>query len=335
MKTRLKSLCLAGLTSLFFMTINAAIPVWDGMSSANWVSKPGVNDGSSADKSFLIESPEQLAKLAELVNKGESFAGKYFKLTTDLDLNNRNWAGIGGQKPFSGIFDGDGHIVKNLFVMKWSNNIGLFGKIVSATIKNIGVESGSIVCGGSNAGGIAGEATGTAAAPSTISNCYNKANLKCGSTDPRVYIGGIVGILLNNSNIDHCYNKGNITNDANISSTQIGGITGAAASNSSVTSCYSTGLVVGNNAKGGVVASNWAAVSNVYYDSELCVGANAATQAIGSASDAYNTKGMKSSDMKSSSFVALLNAGGNQWISGNGDYPLLRWENANLSSGKK
>jgi len=269
------------LLNVFSITVYSSTHVWDGTTKTSWSNVAGVNDGTSIDKPFLIETPEQLAKLAELVNSGNSFTGVYFKLTSDINLGNMNWTCIGSVNPFSGHFDGDNHHISNLSITKWSNNIGLFGLINSATITNLGVESGTIVFGGSNAGAIVGEATGTKTNLSVISKCYNKANLIKGATDPRIYIGGIVGILSNNSKIVYCYNKGNITNDGNVNSSNTGGIAGAVATNSTVFSCFSTGLIVGNNIKGGIVGSNWSATSNVFYNTDLCIGANAATQAIG------------------------------------------------------
>lgn len=304
---------------------------WDGVTTTDWTVTPGVNDGASADKPFLIETPEHLAKLAGLVNGGNSYAGKFFKLMADIDLTNKNWTCIGYINPFSGNFDGNGHIIKNLSITKWSQNIGLFGLINSATIKNLGIESGTITCGGSNVGAIVGEATGTATNLSVISNCYNKANLVKGATDPRVYIGGIAGLLLNNSWIDHCYNLGNITNDGNANSSQSGGIVGAVATNSTIFSCYSAGVIIGNNLKGGVVGSNWSATSYAYYDSNVCSGLNTATQAMGNTTNTANVKGMTTVDMKSSTFVTALNGGLNTWVASSGNYPKLFWEK--LSTG--
>ena len=299
---------------------------WDGFTRTDWVVTQGVNDGTSADKPFLIETAEQFAKLSELVNAGNSYSGKYFKLTTNLDLTNKNWTCIGDIYPFSGNFDGNWHTISNLSITKWSNNIGLFGKVYSGSIKNVGIESGTITCGGSNGGAIVGEVTVTPSVLSVISNCYNKATIVSGATDPRVYLGGIAGILLNNGWIDHCYNRGNITNDGNVSSNYTGGIVGAVATNSTLFSCYSAGVVIGNNLKGGVVGVNWSANSYAYYDSDICIGSNAATQATGSSSNTSNIKDMTTTDMKAGSFVALLNGGDSFWKQSIGNYPLLYWE---------
>ncbi|MDD2797148.1 MAG: glycoside hydrolase family 99-like domain-containing protein [Bacteroidales bacterium] len=308
--------------------VNAAnypiLSCWDGVTKTMWKSVAGVNDGTSINKPYLIQSPEHLAKLAELVNGGNAYSGTFFRMVADIDLGNHNWTCIGdATHPFSGNFDGNWHKITNLSITKWSNFMGLFGAISSGTIKNTGIESGLITCGGSYAGGIVGQASGTTSAQSYIHCCYNKANLVKGATDPRVYLGGIAGLLLSNTKLDFCYNQGNITNDGNAGSSNSGGIVGAIAGSSSVLNSYSTGIVVGNNVKGGVLGSNWASISNTYYNTDLCVGTNAATQAIGSSANTANVKGKTTLEMKDSTFVALLNAGDSLWKAVVSDYPTL------------
>lgn len=96
-------------------------------------------DGS-ANKPFLIETPEQLARLSMLVNSGSYFRRSYFdtvyfsdcyyKLTSDIDLTGKIWVGIGVEiytynaetnEPyqvnyvgFNGNFDGDGHTISGM-----------------------------------------------------------------------------------------------------------------------------------------------------------------------------------------------------------------------------
>ena len=83
---------------------------------------------------YLISSDLQLAKLANDVNKGSSMAmksGEYFKLTKDIDLKHGIWTPIGSTKCikkapdryFAGIFDGDGHVIKNMHI-EWDNETG-------------------------------------------------------------------------------------------------------------------------------------------------------------------------------------------------------------------
>ena len=83
---------------------------------------------------YLISSDLELAKLANDVNTGSSMAmksGEYFKLTKDIDLKHGIWTPIGSTKCikkdpdryFAGIFDGDGHAIKNMHI-EWDNETG-------------------------------------------------------------------------------------------------------------------------------------------------------------------------------------------------------------------
>ena len=86
------------------------------------------------DNPWKISSDLELAKLARDVNTGSSMAmksGEYFKLTKDIDLKHGIWTPIGSTKCikkfpdryFSGIFDGDGHAIKNMHI-EWDNETG-------------------------------------------------------------------------------------------------------------------------------------------------------------------------------------------------------------------
>ena len=83
---------------------------------------------------YLISSDLELAKLAKDVNTGSSKvmkSGEYFKLTKDIDLKHGIWTPIGSTKCtkgnsdryFSGIFDGDGHTIRNMHI-EWDNETG-------------------------------------------------------------------------------------------------------------------------------------------------------------------------------------------------------------------
>lgn len=86
------------------------------------------------DDPYIISSDLELAKLANDVNTGSSMvmkSGEYFKLTKDIDLKHGIWTPIGSTKCikkdpdryFAGIFDGDGHTIKNMHI-EWDNETG-------------------------------------------------------------------------------------------------------------------------------------------------------------------------------------------------------------------
>ncbi len=175
MKTKLMLL----IFSLLFMVIASCskegddetsdpTPTWDGTTE----SKPEGADGDS----FEITEPEHLAWLAKAVNEGNSFKNKTITLKTDIDLDNKEWPMIGtltadpnGEyntkdytgEPFSGTFNGDNNIIKNLKIEQPDRiGVGLFGFVADgATIKNLRVEGGA-VNGGGFVGGIVGKGVG-------------------------------------------------------------------------------------------------------------------------------------------------------------------------------
>lgn len=84
-------------------------------------------DGSKTNP-YEIATAEQLAKLARDVNNGNTFRGKYFKLTADIDLSGGIWMpigkyynyGNGNNRLFFGKFDGNGHVIKNMHI-QWED----------------------------------------------------------------------------------------------------------------------------------------------------------------------------------------------------------------------
>ena len=86
------------------------------------------------DDPYIISTDLELAKLANDVNTGSKMpmkSGEYFKLTKDIDLKHGIWTPIGSTKCikkdpdryFAGIFDGDGHTIKNMHI-EWDNETG-------------------------------------------------------------------------------------------------------------------------------------------------------------------------------------------------------------------
>lgn len=84
-------------------------------------------DGSKTNP-YEIATAEQLAKLARDVNNGNTFLGKYFKLTADIYLSGGIWMPIGkyynygnsNNRLFFGKFDGNGHVIKNMHI-QWED----------------------------------------------------------------------------------------------------------------------------------------------------------------------------------------------------------------------
>lgn len=145
------------------------------------------------DDSFKISTAEELAGLAKLVNLGYTFRGKTVVLINDIDLENKEWTPIGKslEKSFQGTFEGGGHTISYLKVTRTNENVGLFGYVADAEIRNLTVTEADIT-GSQNVGGIAGNA----GAGTSFINCTCSETTKL-RTDDAQRIGGIAGVWNN------------------------------------------------------------------------------------------------------------------------------------------
>ena len=244
---------------------------WDG-SAEIWTQ----GTGTEADP-YLIESAENLSWISEMVNNGvTTYEGVYFKLTTDLNMQNIAWVPIGNSTTnlFCGKFDGDHHFIDNISVTGSYPYAGLFGITgENVRIANLGVKSEIDINAECNGGGIVGYING---ANTRIENCYNTGNLsrlRSSSGGIVGYIngastriensynmgnlsglqsssGGIVGYInSDDTRIEHCYNTGSISS---VSGSFYGGIVGECNSSLTVIDCHNIGNLQGYDA-GGIV----------------------------------------------------------------------------------
>jgi len=151
-----------------------------------------------------------------------------FHLTKDIDLTGAEWVPIGANvnNRFTGVFDGQGHVISNLKITGAGyENTGLFG-YSSGTIKNVGMEGVSIVLTPSS-NAYAGAVCGTGG---YIYNCYNTGKVSVTGSNSgylEIYTGGIGGSV---SSISYCFNTGDIsasTSGAEGIKAIVGGIAGA------------------------------------------------------------------------------------------------------------
>lgn len=203
---------------------------WNGEFNTDWY--------SDAETELSIPSAEALAGLAKLVNEGVSFSGVTLNLLTDVDMANISWIPIGKNEDntFKGIFNGGGHIIKNLnptLELSVTNNsvAGLFG-INNGEIQNT-IVSGTYRLENSQSkflqvGGICGQNNGT------IYNCRSYADITASTTlitDEQciIYLGGIAGIN-SQEEITDSENYGVLSgenqNTHNKAYTMVGGIVG-------------------------------------------------------------------------------------------------------------
>lgn len=254
--------------------------------------------GSGTESSpYLIATRDDLFTLSELINSvnSEYYYDKYYKMTANIDMGGRYdsvsgvWGGYnflplgtsygGVDYYFSGVFDGNGYAVSNLYIQRSSAYVGLFGDVKNGTIKNIGIESGYIE-GDQFVGGIAGAVTGR----SKIESCYNKAVIKASGS----YAGGITGYVgydsVGVSVVSNCYNAGTIACQRAII---VGGIAGC--NDGNINNCFNISIVTGSSPRGAIVGRNYyqnntgVSVTNVYYNRDVLAqgGTDAATSAVG------------------------------------------------------
>jgi hypothetical protein len=185
-------------------------------------------------------------ELADINTNSGTLAGKYI-LLNDIPLDDSKagvdatygWIPIGdNSNNFTGIFNANGNKITNLWINRTSaDNIGLFGIIQNAKIKNLTVETaeGKEVKGDSYVGIIAGYVDS-----SSISNSHSAGNVNGNQR-----IGGIAGSVYASS-VTSSYSTGNVSGNG-----AVGGIAGRVYA-SSVTNSYSTSNVNGNGDVGGI-----------------------------------------------------------------------------------
>jgi len=207
----------------------------------------GVGSGAEYNP-YIITTPEDMGVFTRIMADTE-YADYYlsacYKLDGDirLDTVDVTWPSAGTKaRPFSGTFDGDGHMVYYI-----SGTKGLFNYINNATIKNLTIK-GLDVSATEIVGGLASTVSGT----STIKNCQMWGDIKSNSE----IVGGFIGEVADaNSKTLIETSSSNVRINATSSSTQtaVSGFV-AKANNVEIRGCMNFGLVESNGSNvGGLV----------------------------------------------------------------------------------
>ncbi|MDR1975365.1 MAG: InlB B-repeat-containing protein, partial [Campylobacteraceae bacterium] len=224
----------------------------------------------------LVSTQDELAAIAPVIA-----LGKKYILTNDIELDDNGagfdadgWQPIGDSSlnMFSGIFNGNGHKITNLWINRTIENtaVGLFG-YVNGTVKNLGVElnndkggiSGYDYVGGlvgnvrlgilvksyaignvnghMRVGGLAGNVY-----RGTVTNSYSIGDV----SGEYKYVGGLAGSI--SGVISNSYSIGNVSGVS-----EVGGIVGSIGVSGKVINSYSTGNVSGEMDVGGI--AGWVA----------------------------------------------------------------------------
>lgn len=237
-------------------------------------------DYKNPKKKYNITSEAQLMGLASLVNQEqamwkptrlETFEGVTFTLIRDIELT-QPWTPIGSGEAicFKGVFNGNGHSIRNVKIVSTSANTGFFGYL-KGEVKDLEVQ-GSIVSKSGNCGGIAGMLDASGKIKNCTSNMDIKAKIKTGGivgdsngtiegcinlgrVSGTYKVGGIVGENWGGV-IEECGNKGSISSSVRgVATFGTGGVAGrSVASTALVSDCYNTGNInSATEATGGVV----------------------------------------------------------------------------------
>ena len=212
----------------FSLTVSAGTPVVEG-------------NGSDT-------APYEVSSVADFmyIMQDTSKYDSYFVLTADLDFSGlsfdralvasysfdgENYEGV----DFSGVFNGDGHVISNLeidAVDEYSNFVGLFGYVSDgALIYNLGLENVKIT-GEVNVGSLAGRCDGN------VYRCYAS-----GTVTGKSVTGGLLGLAKGMITESYC--------DINVSGLlSVGGLCGYTVSD--ITDSYVLGSVEGADRVGGI-----------------------------------------------------------------------------------
>lgn len=224
----------------------------------------GFNGEGSENSPYEVSTAAELAYLAQQVNGGETYSGKYFILTNDIVLNDKvldengdlvddvsglkEWTPIGiTESGFCGFFDGRNFSIKGVYINKTDvkdNAKALFCIIGrNGVVENFGVID-SYIRANTLCAGIAYLNNGE------IINCHTKGKYSASRALP----AGIASY--NYGSILRCYNEGTVVVEGNGSSDtgETGGI--CAYNHGQIKNCYNKGKISSYEGIGGIVGIN-------------------------------------------------------------------------------
>lgn len=223
--------------------------------------------GTGKEENWVdINTVEDLQKLAN-TKDGKELA-KNYRLGRSLDLNGIEIDGIGSvSAPFTGVFDGQNHVISNVKISRSDDCTGFFNAIKGATVKNLKLK-GANISGTSRVGGLVGYAmveldknnmSGNEA--NLIGNCTVTGKVT-GTADKNTNTGSTGGLVGENggaydkdtlfsiySAVDKCHADVEVTGKY-----KTGGLIGDNKGN--VTKSYALGNVTGTTTTGGFVGDN-------------------------------------------------------------------------------
>lgn len=198
------------------------------------------NGSFFVDGYYMISEPSQLLAFAKIVNEGNTKACG--KLTADIDMDGYNdeFQPIGTEVfPYSGTFDGQGHIISNLHVDTGADCAGFFGYVAApCTFKDFILDSSCSISGGANCGMI-GMSVAGAYGDIYFTNLGYEGDISGYGNN----CGAIIGCNMREAatyHLTNCYSTGHIS-----AAWWGGAISGWVGNNAVLDNCWSTAEVMG------------------------------------------------------------------------------------------
>ncbi len=217
-----------------------------------------------------------------LMNDLDSTTAGYEELASPTANEGKGWQPIGiWPNPFTGIFDGQGFEIRDLFIDRPAeDHVGLFSFVeITAVIVGVALIDANVT-GHMYVGGLVGHMH-----DGSLSNCHSTGSV-AGDTD----VGGICGE--SGGVVSNTYSTASVSG-----SYEVGGLLGQ--NHGTVSKSYYTGIVIGDEYVGGLVGWNHeGTISNSYSSSTVdgvslvggLVGSNQAT--VSSCYSAGNVTGL-------------------------------------------
>ena len=201
-----------------------------------------------ADGFYQVGEYKQLNWFAVLVNRGETTAKA--QLTADIDKTeyaDNAYPGIGtSEHPFRGVFDGQGHHIRNLSMNLNEDAVGFFRYVTSGgtVIKRFTIDSNCSFKGNSGVGAFVGQAKSRNGDRDLL---FEELGNEAPVTGTGNNAAGILGVNMFSDCIitmKNCYNVGAIS-----ANNENGGLSGWLGDYADVENCYNNGSVSGSNSE--------------------------------------------------------------------------------------
>jgi len=235
-----------------------------------------------------------------LLSWHKSIVDAHIELTSDIDCAGIQLHPIGDLGTFTGVFEGGGHVIKNVVMeVPTMCNVGLFACLgETGIIRNAGLENITIT-GDQNIGGIVGQLD-----KGTVAGCYVTGKIK-----GVMSVGGLVGYRLRGT-VTECYTSILIEGKS-----YVGTLVGYN-NNGTMTDCYSTVIAKGESFKGSMVGNNYGGTAwACFWDMETSGMINSAAG-----------RGLSTVEMTTPSVFSNAGWDASTWVMNAGEYPRLAWE---------